>query len=109
MKNLCSSEIQLFRALGEETKFRILKLLASGDFCACEIPKLIDRTQSNTSMQLAQLLKLGLVRNRRAGRSIIYSLNDERVIKIFRMLKCYDDSNRGCVCAVKRKKMEGKK
>lgn len=80
------SDLNLFRALGEETKHRILRLLLSGEHCACQIPKKIGRTQSNTSMHLAKLLEWNLIKYRRDGKMIIYSIKDDRVKKIFKML-----------------------
>lgn len=76
----------LFRALGEETKFRILELLLSGEYCACEIPSVIRRTQSNTSMHLAKLQKWGIIKSRRHGKMIIYVIKDEKVFSIFKLL-----------------------
>lgn len=66
--------IQLFKALSEDTRYRIIKALleaerkykanksndCKGELCACEIPELIGRTQSNTSMHLAKLQDWGL-------------------------------------------------
>ena len=77
----------LFKALGEETKFLILKLLLDGELCACEIPKKINRTQSNTSMHLSKLIDWNLIQSRRNGKMIIYSIKDKRVNKAFILLK----------------------
>ncbi len=82
MKN----DIRLFRALGEETKHRILRSLQKGELCACEIPGKIRRTQSNTSMHLSKLQGWGLIRSRRDGKKILYSLDDKRIEKIFRVM-----------------------
>ncbi len=82
MKN----EIVLFKALCSETRYRILRTLLSGEKCACELPQLIERTQSNTSMHLAMLLESAIVQQRREGKKIIYAIKDERIRKIFRVL-----------------------
>ena len=76
----------LFKSLGEETKFRILEILLNGEYCACEIPSLIKRTQSNTSMHLAKLQKWGIIKSRRDGKMIIYSIKDKRTFDIFKIL-----------------------
>jgi len=80
MKN----NLNLFRALGEETKNRILQSLASGEMCACDIPKEIDRTQSNTSMHLSKLTEWNLIKCRRDGKKMLYSLNDSRIKKLLK-------------------------
>jgi ArsR family transcriptional regulator, lead/cadmium/zinc/bismuth-responsive transcriptional repressor len=86
--------ILLFKALGEETKFRIIELLMqkrtsaylADEYCACEIPSIIKRTQSNTSMHLAKLQEWGIIKSRREGKKILYSIKDKRVYEIFKAL-----------------------
>ena len=80
------STLLLFKALGEETKFRILEILLNGEYCACEIPSLIKRAQSNTSMHLAKLQKWGIIKSRRDGKMIIYAIKDKRIFDIFKIL-----------------------
>jgi len=77
----------LFKALGEDTKFLILKLLLDGELCACNIPSRIKRTQSNTSMHLAKLLEWGLIKSRRDGKMMLYSIRDKKVNKAFKLIK----------------------
>ena len=77
----------LFKALGEKTKFKILKSLVKEELCACEIPKKINKTQSNTSMHLSKLLKWNLIKNKRSGKMMLYSIKDKRIKKIFKLIK----------------------
>jgi ArsR family transcriptional regulator len=77
----------LFKALGEETKYLILKALLNKELCACEIPSKIKRTQSNTSMHLAKLIEWELIQSRREGKKIIYSIKDKRIHSAFKLLK----------------------
>jgi ArsR family transcriptional regulator, lead/cadmium/zinc/bismuth-responsive transcriptional repressor len=81
-----TSSLYLFKALGEETKYQILKTLLDGELCACKIPQKIGRTQSNTSMQLKKLTSLGILKSRREGKKIIYSIKDQRVCDAFKSL-----------------------
>lgn len=81
-----SKDINLFRALGEETKHDILKVLLDGEMCACEIPKKIGKKQSNTSMQLSKLLEWKLVKSERKGKTILYSIKDPRIKEMFRLM-----------------------
>ena len=78
---------QLLRVIGAPTSYAILKALQQGERCACELPLLIRKTQSNTSMHLGKLLKLDIVTSRRDGKKIIYSISDKRVLKIFKVLE----------------------
>lgn len=81
-----NNNFKLFKALGEETRFNIIEVLLQGEICACEIPKLIGKTQSNTSMHLSKLLELDVVEFKRDGKKIIYSIKDKRVYDIFKIL-----------------------
>ena len=78
---------QLFKALSNETSYNILKLLSQKEKCACEIPMLIKRTQSNTSMHLKKLCEQDLLKRKRQGKKIIYSIKDKEIIKKLKTLK----------------------
>jgi len=80
-------DLYLFKALGEETKHRILKALLEDELCACKIPGKIGRTQSNCSMHLAKLAKWELIKHRREGKMILYSIKDKRVADIFKLFE----------------------
>ncbi len=81
-----NENIRLFKALGEETKHAILKSLLNEELCACEIPNKIHKTQSNTSMHLSKLAEWDLIKSRRDGKMILYSLKDTRIKKIFNLI-----------------------
>lgn len=78
--------LKLLKSLSEESRYKIVELLLKGEKCACEIPKIIGRTQSNTSMQLTKLTSLGILQSRREGKKIIYSIKDKRVYDIFKLM-----------------------
>ena len=74
-----SKAIKIFKTLGEETRFLIIKELLKNELCACEIPSLIGRTQNNTSMHLTKLQDLGFIKSRRKGKMVLYSINDKDI------------------------------
>lgn len=82
-----TSSLNLFKALGEETKHRILRTLLDGEICACELPQKIGRTQSNTSMHLAKLVEWDLIEYRRDGKKVLYTIKDRRIFTAFKILK----------------------
>ena len=84
---ITKKKIELLHALGDETRLKIVELLRKGSKCACEIPPLIGRTQSNTSMHLAKLRRLGIIKCQKKGKSRIYSVKDKNVGKILEALK----------------------
>ena len=70
----------LFRLLGDPTRARILfALLEGGELCVCDIADAVDTAESTVSHALRLLRTAGIVRNRRAGRMIHYSLDDAHV------------------------------
>jgi len=77
--------IKIFKSLGAETRYLIVEALLSGEKCACDLPKTIGRTQSNTSMHLAKLLESGILKQRREGKCIFYSIKNEKVRKIIKI------------------------
>ena len=78
-------QIRLFKAMGEETRYSIIKTLYRGDKCACKIPLLINKTQSNTSMHLAKLLDWGILKYRKDGKRNIYSIKNKRIKEILKI------------------------
>lgn len=73
----------LFKVLGDPTRVRILSALAIAELCVCDIAALLSMTQSAISHQLTILRKARLVKNRRDGKVVYYSLNDDHVMSIF--------------------------
>jgi DNA-binding transcriptional ArsR family regulator len=69
-----------FRVLGDPTRVRILDALSGGELCVCDIAGLVNLSESAVSHQLRLLRGMRLVRPRRAGRLVFYSLDDHHII-----------------------------
>lgn len=70
----------LFRLIGEPTRARILyALLGAGELCVCDLAATVDASQTSVSHALRLLRTAGVVRNRRDGRNVYYSLDDAHV------------------------------
>jgi len=67
--------VKVFKALSDETRIRLLKLLSERELCVCELMQALDMTQSRVSRNLGILKEAGLVKDRRDGLWIYYSLN----------------------------------
>jgi DNA-binding transcriptional ArsR family regulator len=74
---------ETFRILGDPTRVRILDVLANGELCVCDIAELVGISESAVSHQLRLLRGLRLVRPRRAGRQVYYSIDDHHIISLF--------------------------
>ncbi len=69
----------LFKIFGDSTRIRILFALCTEEVCVCDIANALNMTQSAISHQLRILKQAGLVRNRREGKQVFYSLADDHV------------------------------
>ena len=79
--------LKIFKALSEETRYKIITVLLEGEKCACEIPDLIGKTQSNTSMHLAKLQDWDIIKVRKDGKKRLYSIDNEKVRKLLKLLE----------------------
>ena len=86
------SNAELFKALGDETRLRIVNLLVRGELCVCEIMKVLDIGQSKASRHLAILRNAGLVQDRREGVWMYYSLTGPRGIAHRRILEWFAEA-----------------
>lgn len=73
---------ELYKVFGDSTRIRILYLLFEEEMCVCDIAQVLDISQSAISHQLRILKQAKLVKFRREGKSIIYSLADDHVRRI---------------------------
>ncbi len=77
---------RLFRALGDETRLRIVALLAHGELCVCHIVTALDLSQPNASRQLGILRMNGVVDARRDGTWVYYRIADQEHAAVETML-----------------------
>ena len=70
---------ELFKVFGDSTRIRILFVLFEAEVCVCDLAAVLNMTQSAISHQLRILKQNKLVKSRREGKSIFYSLADEHV------------------------------
>ena len=80
---------ELFKMFGDSTRIKILSVLFAGEKCVQEITDATGSSQSAVSHQLRLLKQARLVRSRRNGRQICYSLADEHVKTILGMAKVH--------------------
>jgi DNA-binding transcriptional ArsR family regulator len=72
-----------FKALADPTRVRIISVLAHTELCVCDLSATLDMSQSAVSHQLRLLRQMRLVKNRKAGRMVYYSLDDEHIKDLF--------------------------
>lgn len=68
-----------FKVFGDGTRIRILYALLSSEMCVCDLAELLEMSQSAISHQLRMLKQMKLVKNRRDGKTVYYSLADGHI------------------------------
>ena len=74
---------EFFRILGDPTRCKIISALESRELCVCDISSILGMTKSAVSHQLSILRRANLVKYRREGKNVFYSLSDQHVSGIF--------------------------
>ena len=76
----------IFKALSDETRLRILKLLEHGELCVCDIVAAFDMIQPKVSFHLAVLKQAGLLKDRKEGKWMHYKIDDSDLFRRFLVL-----------------------
>ncbi|MDP2168515.1 MAG: metalloregulator ArsR/SmtB family transcription factor [Thermodesulfovibrionales bacterium] len=85
----------IFKALSDETRLRILKLLEGGELCVCDIVAALDTSQPGASFHLCVLKEAGLIRDRKEGRWTHYRLEDSDMFRRFLLLSVMERAEGG--------------
>ena len=86
-------EAEIFQAMADPCRIKILMLLREGELCVCEIMIGLDRPQSSTSHHLSILKDAGLIKERKDGRWSRYRLSEGAVIEMLNMAKLMTEAN----------------
>lgn len=73
----------LFKVFGDSTRARIICALSISELCVCDLSALLDMSQSAVSHQLRTLKQARIVKNRRSGKVVYYSLDDDHIKALF--------------------------
>lgn len=82
MENL----INIFKALSDETRLKIVKLLEHGELCVCDIVAALGTIQPKISFHLGVLKEAGLIKDRKQGKWVHYCLDDSDIFRRFLIL-----------------------
>jgi ArsR family transcriptional regulator len=85
---------ELFRLYADPTRLRILDALDTGELCVCDLAAVLGMTQSAVSHQLATLRHARLVRSRKEGKVVYYTLDDGHVGSIVRLARTHLNEGR---------------
>lgn len=75
--------VEFYKALGDKTRIKIINALENGEMCVCDLAYLLNMTKSAISHQLKYLKDMNLIKSRRQGKEIFYSLDDDHIKLVF--------------------------
>lgn len=78
-----------FKLMSDPTRLRILTLLNQRELCVHDLSALLDKSQSAVSHQLRELRNQGIVRRRKDGRVVYYSLDEDEILSLIRSMRDY--------------------
>jgi ArsR family transcriptional regulator len=89
--------ITIFKALSDETRVRIIKLLEQGELCVCDITAALDKVQPKVSFHLSALKEAGLIKDRKQGKWIHYCLNEADLFKRMLLVSVCEKADGGLI------------
>jgi SAM-dependent methyltransferase/DNA-binding transcriptional ArsR family regulator len=83
---MLESKVKFFKALADGTRLTILSYLLENSYCACDVTSLTDKDQTTVSKHLKVLAEAGILKYKKRGRNVIYSIRDESIREILLIL-----------------------
>jgi len=75
----------IYKALGDQTRLKIVLALFDGEMCVCDLASYLCLSESAVSHQLRRLRELSLIKNRRDGQILYYSLDDNHIAQLLKV------------------------
>lgn len=98
MESIYKATAKQLKALSDAKRLRIVDMLSCGELCACEILDYFDITQPTLSHDMKVLVDAGLVRDRRDGKNIYYSLNMDTIESVTDVMNQILHEKEDCIC-----------
>ena len=98
MEQVYLDTAKALKAISDPKRLRIVDMLSCGELCACKILEAFRITQPTLSHDMKILLEAGVVRDRRDGKNIFYSLNRERLAAFEDTLGNIMKKKADCIC-----------
>jgi ArsR family transcriptional regulator len=89
--------VTIFKALSDETRLRIIKLLEQGELCVCDITAALDMVQPKVSFHLSTLKEAGFIKDRKQGKWTHYSLNEKDLFRRMLILSACERMEDGAI------------
>ena len=72
-----------FKIMGDPTRCKLLFALLQNEMCVCDLANVLSMTKSSISHQLSKMKDVGIVKSRKSGKTVYYSLDDTHISEIF--------------------------
>ena len=82
-ENTFNKIAEFFKIMGDTTRTKILFALDSNEMCVCDIANVLNMTKSSISHQLGTLRRMNIVKCRREGKEVYYTLDDDHIKEVF--------------------------
>ena len=89
---------KILKAISDPKRLRIVDMLSCGELCACKILEAFRITQPTLSHDMRVLIEAGIVNDRREGKNIFYSLDQERLTTFLDTLRGITTPKANCIC-----------
>ena len=81
--NIMNNVADFFKIMGDTTRCKLLFALMQNEMCVCDLANVLSMTKSSISHQLSKMKDVGLVKCRKCGKTVYYSLDDSHISEIF--------------------------
>ncbi len=98
MEQIYTDTAKILKALSDPKRLRIVDMLSCGELCACQILEEFHVTQPTLSHDMKLLVEAGIVKDRREGKNIYYSLDEEVLGELQNRLSTMFQSKPECIC-----------
>lgn len=98
MKKVYTETAKILKALSDPKRLQIIDMLSCGELCACQILESFHVTQPTLSHDMKRLIEAGIVKDRREGKNIYYSLEEEVLRELQSRLSIMFQSKPECIC-----------
>ena len=80
---ILSTLADLFKIMGDSTRCKLISALLQNEMCVCDLANILSMTKSSISHQLSKMKEAGVVKSRKDGKTVYYSLDDNHISEIF--------------------------
>ena len=98
MEQVYVDAAKVLKAISDPKRLRIVDMLSCGELCACKILEAFHITQPTLSHDMKVLIEAGIVNDRREGKNIYYSLNQEQLTVFEKTLQDILTEKMNCIC-----------